>query len=58
MANSLVLEAVVLLAGTLEDDIWWPSFQKYAVETAYMFLEGITLISVTKGSYLTAYNLV
>ena len=47
MANSLVLGAVVLLAGTLEDDIWWPSFQKYAAEIAYMFLEGIALISVT-----------
>jgi len=47
MANSLVLGAVVLLAEALEDDTWWPGFQKNAAETAYMFLEGITLTSVT-----------
>jgi len=47
MANSSASGAVVLLAGVLEDDICWPTFQICAVETACMRLEGITLASVT-----------
>jgi len=47
MANSSASEAVVLLAGALEDDICWPKFQICAAETACMHLEGITLASVT-----------
>jgi len=47
MANSLASEAVVLLAGALEDDTRWPKFQICAAETACMHLEGITLASVT-----------
>jgi len=47
IANSSASEAVVLPAGALEDDIWWPSLQKYAAEIAYMFLGGIALTSVT-----------
>jgi len=47
MANSSALEAVVLLAGALEDDTCWPNFQRCTAETACMHLEGITLVSVT-----------
>jgi len=47
MANSSASGAVVLLARALEDDTCWPKFQIYAVETACMHLEGITLASVT-----------
>ena len=47
IANSSVSEAVVLLVGALEDDTCWPKFQIYAVETAYICLEGIILASVT-----------
>ena len=47
MANSLVSEAVILLAGALKDDTYWPKFQICIAETACMHLEGITLASVT-----------
>ena len=47
MANSLVSGAVILLAGALENNIWWPSLQKYVVEIACMFLRNIALASVT-----------
>jgi len=46
MANSLVSGIIVLLAGALEDDIYWPKFQICAAETAYMCLESITLALV------------
>jgi len=38
IANSLASEVVVLLAGALEDDIWWPSSQKFIAEIVCMFL--------------------
>ena len=47
IANSSALEAVVLLAGTLEDDTCWPNFQRCTAEIACMHLEGITLVLVT-----------
>ena len=47
MANSSASGAVVLPAGALEDDTWWPSLQKCAAEIAYMFLGDIALASVT-----------
>jgi len=47
IANSSVSGAVVLLAGALENNIWWPSLQKYVAEIACMFLRGIALASVT-----------
>ena len=47
MANSSASGAVVLPAGALEDDTWWPSLQKCAAEIACMFLGGIALASVT-----------
>jgi len=47
MANSSALGAVVLPAGTLEDDTWWSSLQKCVLEIACMFLGGIALVSVT-----------
>ena len=47
MVNSSASEAVVLPAGALEDDTYWPKFQICAAETACMHLEGITLVSVT-----------
>jgi len=47
IANSSASRAVVLLAGVLEDNTWWPSLQKCAAEIACMFLEDIALVSVT-----------
>ena len=47
IANSSASEAVVLPAGSLENDICWPRFQRCAAETACIHLEGITLASVT-----------
>ena len=47
IANSSPSGAVVLLAGALEDNTCWPKFQIYAVGTACICLEGITLASVT-----------
>ena len=47
MANSSASGAVVLPAGVLEDDTYWPKFQICTAETACMHLEGITLASVT-----------
>ena len=44
---SSVLEAVVQPAKALENNICCSSLQKYAVETAYMFLGDIKLVSVT-----------
>ena len=46
MANSSASGAVVLPAGALEDDTWWPSLQKCAVEMTCMFLGSIALASV------------
>jgi len=37
-------------AGALDDDICSPNLQKWATETACMFLEGITLASVATTS--------
>jgi len=45
--NSSASGAVVLLAGALEDNIYWPKFQICTAETACIHLEGITLVSVT-----------
>jgi len=47
ITNSLASEAVVLPAGTLEDNTWWPDLQKCTTNTACMFLGDIVLISVT-----------
>ena len=47
IANSLASEAVVLLAGALKNNIYWPKLQICIAETAYIYLEGITLASVT-----------
>ena len=47
MANSSASGAVVLPAGALEDDTYWPKFQRCIAETACMHLDGITLASVT-----------
>jgi len=47
MANSSASGAVVLPAGALEDETWWPSLQKCTAEIACMFLGGIALASVT-----------
>ena len=47
IANSSASEAVVLPARALEDNTCWSKFQICAAETAYMYLEGITLASVT-----------
>jgi len=47
IANSSALRVVVLPAGVLENDIYWPKFQKCTAETACICLEGITLASVT-----------
>jgi len=38
IANSSASEVVVLPAGALEDDIWWPSSQKCITEIVCMFL--------------------
>ena len=46
MVNSSVSEAVVWLAGTLENDIYCSGLQKYTVEKAYMLLVGIILVLV------------
>jgi len=47
ITNSSASRVVVLPARALEDNTCWPRFQICAVETAYMYLEGITLASVT-----------
>jgi len=47
MGNSSASGAVVLPAGALEDNTWWPSLQKCAAEIACMFLGSIALASVT-----------
>ena len=47
IANSSASGVVVLPAGALEDDVWWPSLQKCAAEIAHIFLGGIALASVT-----------
>ena len=47
MTNSSASRVVVLPAGALENNTYWPKFQISAAETAYMCLEGITLASVT-----------
>ena len=50
IANNSVSRTVDHPAGTLDDDICSPSLQKWAADTAYMFLEGMTLVSVTMTS--------
>ena len=47
MVNSSALEVVILSAKALKDDTCWPKFQRCAAETACIYLEGITLASVT-----------
>jgi len=47
IVNNSALEAVVLPAGALKNNICWPKFQICTAETAYMRLEGITLVLVT-----------
>ena len=47
IANSLVSEVVILPAKVLEDDTYWPNFQVCIAETACIYLEGMTLVSVT-----------
>jgi len=46
IANSLVSRVVVLSARVLKDNTCWSRIQIYVVETAYICLESITLISV------------
>ena len=46
MANNSVSEAIVQLAKALEDNIYYPSLQKYIAEIACIFLEGITLAPI------------
>jgi len=47
MANSSASGAVVLPARTLEDNTYWSKFQICIAETACMYLESITLVSIT-----------
>jgi len=46
ITDSSASEAVILLSGILENDIWWPIFHKYTAETICIFLEGIVLSSM------------
>jgi len=50
IAKSSASKAVARPAGALDDDICTPNLQKCAVETACIFLGGITLASVTTTS--------
>jgi len=50
IANNSVSRAVAHPAGTLDDDTCSPSLQKWATETACMFLGGMTLASVATTS--------
>jgi len=46
MTNSLVSKTVVLPAGVLENNIYWPKFQIYVAEIACICSEDIILASV------------
>jgi len=46
IANNSVSRAVAHLVGVLDNNTYSPSLQKWATETAYMFLGGMTLASV------------
>jgi len=50
IANNSASRAAECPVGTLNDDTCSPSLQKWAADIAYMFLEGITLASVTTTS--------
>jgi len=50
IANNSASRAVARPAGTLDDDTCSPSLQKWATETACMFLGGITLALVATTS--------
>jgi len=50
IANNSASRAMARPAGALDDDICSPNLQKWATETACMFLEGITLASVATTS--------
>ena len=50
IANNSASRAVARPAGVLDDDTCSPSLQKWATETACMFLGGITLASVVTTS--------
>ena len=50
IANNSASGAVAHPAGALNDDICSPSLQKWATETACIFLGGITLASVATTS--------
>jgi len=50
IANNSVSRAVACPAGALDDDTCSPSLQKWATETACIFLGGITLASVATTS--------
>jgi len=50
IANNSASRAVARLAGTLDDDTCSPSLQKWATETACIFLGEIILASVATTS--------
>jgi len=50
IADNSASRAVARPAGTLDNDTCSPSLQKWATETACIFLEGITLASVATTS--------
>jgi len=50
IANNSASRAVARPAGALDDDTYSPSLQKWATETACMFLGEITLASVATTS--------
>jgi len=50
IANNFASRAVARPVGALDDDTCSPSLQKWATETACMFLGGITLASVATTS--------
>jgi len=53
IANNFASKAIIYFANILDNDICSPSLQKWAADTVCMFLEEITLVSVTtsiKGS--------
>jgi len=50
IANNSASRAVARSTGALDDDTCSPRLQKWATETAYIFLGGITLASVATTS--------
>jgi len=50
IANNSASRAMARPAGALDDDICSPNLQKWATETACIFLGGITLASVATTS--------